>query len=343
MSMFQQDDGTRFLNDISSAALGTAFNMMASGSSAKKTYKYNRKLMQQQAAYNREAAQIAYERQLAFYQRQVDDDRSYNDPTAVKQRYKDAGINPTAAFGTAGSYTPMQAPNLSSVRPADSFQAPYINGSMFQINPYDNYLKAAQAENIRANTDKVRGETIDEGLASEGKRLTNSLLSQEIIGKDISNQQERFDLDFAIESRPDNLSKLKQSVENMRKQADVLGAEYQRLMDEHERNPAVLEELKSRVWKNYQQVMLLEVQARAAEKGIHLTESQIEKLDKETRNLDSVKALLDAQAKHEKKSADLKLAQEQIYLVELSDTRNVGQFTRVVGRAKTYLWPFLKF
>ena len=85
------------------------------------SYKKNKKLLQQQYKYQKEAAELAWQRQMQFYE----DQKAYNDPNAVRQRYEAAGLNVNAAFGTAGSYSPTNAP--SSVHPAGGVSTPYVD------------------------------------------------------------------------------------------------------------------------------------------------------------------------------------------------------------------------
>ena len=75
------------------------------------SYKKNKKLLQQQYKYQKEAADLAWQRQTQFYE----DQKAYNDPNAVRQRYEAAGLNVNAAFGTAGSYSLLMLPPLCSL------------------------------------------------------------------------------------------------------------------------------------------------------------------------------------------------------------------------------------
>lgn len=311
------------------AATGSA---VASGASSLTSGLKNEKLMKKQFEYNEKSAENAYARQLDFYNR----NNQYNDPSAVRQRYEAAGVNPNAAFGTAGSYTPAQA---SATAPqAGAVSAPYASDRGFNFSdPLDAAIKAAQVRNIEANTAKTQGDTVAPGLVSEGVKLTNSLKEQQIISEKIAVDQQSFDLDFARDTRELNYSKLEQSVRNMEKQNDVLNAQYLTLMDQHRNNPTVVEELKSRIWKNAAQVGLMQAQAALARKGVHLTEAQIEKLSAEVSTLASTKALIDEQVKTEPRNRALIDAKAELEKIDLSDVRNISDFNRRVSKVIGYL------
>lgn len=297
------------------AAIAAAGSIAASGTSSAVTGAKNEKLMKKQHEYNEESAEKAYQRQLDFYNR----NNEYNDPSAVRQRYENAGINPNSAFGTAGSYTPAQA---SATAPqAGPVSAPYATDRGFNMtDPLDAAIKAAQVRNIEANTAKTEGDTVSPGLVSEGVRLTNSLKEQQIISEQIAVDQQSFDLDFARDTRELNYSKLEQSVRNMEKQNRVLNAQYATLMDQHRNNPTVVEELKSRMFKNAAQTGLMEAQASLARKGVHLSQAQIEKLTAETSNLPAMRAFIEAQAKTEGNRAEIAYLQKLLLDLEERNT-----------------------
>lgn len=294
------------------AAIGQQIGSFAVSNS---NYRKNKKLLAQQYKYQKEAAELAYQRQMEFY----DKNNAYNDPSAVRARYEAAGINPTAAFGTAGSYTPAQA---SATAPqAGGVQAPYLDNASFEFRGVlEDMMKAAQIRNIDASTEKLKGDTVSPGLVSEGVKLTNSLKEQQIISEQIAVDQQSFDLDFARDTRELNYSKLEQSVRNMEKQNRVLNAQYATLMDQHRNNPTVVEELKSRMFKNAAQTGLMEAQASLARKGVHLSQAQIEKLTAETSNLPAMRAFIETQTKTEGHEAEIRRLQEALLALEKDNT-----------------------
>lgn len=303
------DLGVGALIGISAAAAAATSGgqAIATGKLNRKNRAWQEKMAERQQEWNQQAADQAWQRQLEFY----DKSNAYDAPDAVKKRYEDAGINPYAAFGTAGSYSPSQG--LPNVDATQSSSLPHINpqGFTFQ-NPLDSALKLAQARNIEADTIKKQGETVEPGLNSEALRLSNSLLEKQITGQETTNDQKLFDLQFARDTRETNISKLQQSVKNMEEQAKTLNAQYLNLMDQHQRNPEVVEELKSRIWMNSARVALMSAQEDFARKGIHLTQAQIENLAQQTSNLESTKTLIEKQIETEGRKPGLIRAQQYL-------------------------------
>lgn len=301
-------------------------------------YNKNKKLLKQQYKYQTEAANVAYQRQMDFYKQQLE----YNDPSAVRKRYEAAGINPYAAFGTSGSYQPQNAP--TSVEAAGGVNTPYISNNGFTYeSPLDTMLKMAQARNVDASTQKIQGDTVEPGLVSEGVRITNRLKESSVISQDLSIQQQKFDYDFAVDTRAQNVRKLEQSVSNMEQQLQVMNAQYQVLMDQHSSSPEVLNEIKSRVWMNAAHVGLMKAQADLARKGVYLTEAQIENISRQTSNLESTKAFIEAQIKTEGANRRYLDAKAELSKIDLSDTRNISNNTRRIGKAIKYLSPLVNF
>ncbi|WGL31104.1 DNA pilot protein [Dipodfec virus UOA04_Rod_720] len=293
--------------------IGSAIQGITSGFGAKRQYKYQKKLQDHQAEINEAAAVNAYNRQLEFYGQQrgdyrsdVADDRAYNDPNAVKARYQAAGINPNAAFGVAGSYTPQQgasAQGLSNVEAAKVSGGQAGAFSIPGVDLSDAALKAAQVENIRADTDLKKGNTVEPGLVSESMRLTNQLKQQQIISEDLSNQQAAFDLAFARDTRETNVRKLQQSVRNMEQQCDNMVAEYKTLMDKHSNNDLVRGQLESQIWHNFAATALMQVQAQYHGR---LSEAQISDIYSNIESRGKMMALIDEQIKETKEETTRK-------------------------------------
>ena len=99
----------------------------------KKAYKYNSKLQAQQAEYNRQAQERAFEqnKELSSYDRekcsngrenQANIDfwnmqNAYNSPAAQMERYQAAGLNPNLIYGqsnTADQVTAASSPNYQT-------------------------------------------------------------------------------------------------------------------------------------------------------------------------------------------------------------------------------------
>lgn len=322
-----------FLLPLLTAGAQTASNFLTSGV----TNARNRKLQAEQIAANEKAATTAYNRQMAFYSKQFADTAAYNDPAAVRERYEAAGINPNAAFGTAGSYSPTNAPGLSHVSAAQAAPVPYIpSRPLSTIDPLDSALKQAQIDNINADTVKKQGESIEPGLRSDAQRLTNSLTEQRIINERVKNDQDSFDLSFARDTRESNIDKLRQSVVNMESQARNLDATYQVLLDQHSNNPTVVAEIESRIFKNDLQAAILNVQLQYQGR---INQAQIDKLLSEVSNLSDLRTYIQAQTVTEMFSADLKEAQAKVAAMESSHATDrygnamdrIRQLTSAIG------------
>ena len=149
-------------------------------------------LQKQQAYYNDLLARRAYQRQVDFYNLQ----NEYNKPSNVVQRYKDAGLNPTAAFGVAGSYQPAQ--QSASVPEGSGVGLPSVRFPTASIpDPLAIERQLAEIENIRAQTRKTEGETLDPEETQRGQHLENNLLEGRVIGQDLANRITENDAEFS--------------------------------------------------------------------------------------------------------------------------------------------------
>lgn len=112
-----------------------------------------RQNMRQQNEWNREMAELEFQRNLDMWNR----NNAYNTPSAQMQRLKDAGLNPNLVYGTgtvsgntSGQIPRYQAPQLRwDVEPL--FQVPNVLGSFLDLQ-----LKAAQIDQVKANTETTR-------------------------------------------------------------------------------------------------------------------------------------------------------------------------------------------
>lgn len=149
-------------------------------------------LQKQQAYLNEQLARNAYKRQIEFYNMQ----NAYNDPSAVVERYKKAGLNPTSAFGVAGSYQPAQ--QSASVPEASGVSLPSISlGSGSIPDPLAIERQLAEIANIKADTRKKEGETLDPEETQRGQHLENSLLEGRVIGQELANRITENDAEFS--------------------------------------------------------------------------------------------------------------------------------------------------
>jgi hypothetical protein len=266
---FGQTFGGQMLSGLGGSLVNGLFNIGA----AKRQFKYQSKLQQQQYDLNEKAAESAFARQQQFYAQQRDDQREWENPSAIKARYKDANINPTAAFGTAGSYTPQQSPSGA----VGSQQGVGLgNASAFPItDPIEQAYRLAMIRNVDADTKKKEGEILDPGETKRAQQLENQLRELKIVGQDILNQQSAFNLEFDQATREMNIDKLKQSVDNMKRQNENLQAEYIRIVNGTQLDQGQADLLRQQLQMNTARMSLMAVQEQALRSGMALNSATI--------------------------------------------------------------------
>lgn len=116
-----------------------AVNNKGGKNSQRRAYKYNKQLQEQQAAYQKEAAETSWNRQLEAWNME----NEYNSPKAQMQRYQDAGLNPNLIYGqsnTAGSIGNYQL---------DTPDAPFVDvGSAYSSGSHTGDSIAAAASSV---------------------------------------------------------------------------------------------------------------------------------------------------------------------------------------------------
>mgnify|MGYP001046909254 CR=1 FL=1 len=220
--MANLDQYTPYVDAVGNAAMNFAM--------ADLSYKKNKKLLQQQYKYQKEAADLAWQRQMQFYE----DQKAYNDPNAVRQRYEAAGLNVNAAFGTAGSYSPTNAP--SSVQPAGGVSTPYVDYTNMKFQSALGLAKQmAEIDLIKAQADETRGRTLNPDETQRGQKLTNDLTAlnarltdANIIGKDLANKLDSLDLRFRNEVYDTSVAIERQKALNLAKQYEVMNEDIAR-------------------------------------------------------------------------------------------------------------------
>lgn len=255
------------------------------GIGQRRQYRYQSKLQQQQYELNEKAADSAFQRQLQQWQME----NEYNDPSQVRSRYENAGLNPYSAFGTAGSYQPQQMHTSPQGAGAGLGSA-----SAFPIDVVDPLTAArqlAEIDRVKAETKKIQGDTKDPDETKRGQVLTNNLLEQQVIGQEEANKIKSIDAEFARIMAETNLEKEQQAITNMRTQVEEANARIQTLIDQHENNPDVVNELRSRAWLNFRNAALADAKAELARAGVILTAAQVEKLEAETETIDALRGL----------------------------------------------------
>ncbi len=230
--------------------------MLSSGIRNKKSWKYTQKAMALQDQYNRQAADTAYQRQMEFYNQE----RDWNDPSNVRKRYEAAGVNPTSAFGTAGSYTPQQAPDHVVASQAPS--APFVDANGFTFeNPIQQALQLAQFKNIEANTAKTESETGDRGEFLRGQKLANDLQESGLISLELRNGLDALNLQFKNEVYDTEVSIRKQTADNMAKQYEQMNQQIAESVAKQNLTEAQIPQVASVIALNTAQALLAKTKA----------------------------------------------------------------------------------
>lgn len=296
------------------------------------SYKKNKKLLQQQYKYQKEAAELAWQRQMQFYE----DQKAYNDPNAVRQRYEAAGLNVNAAFGTAGSYSPTNAP--SSVQPAGGVSTPYVDYTNMKFQSALSLARQqAEIDLIKAQADETRGRTLDPGETQRGQKLGNDLTAlnarltdANIIGKDLANRLDSLDLRFRDEVYDTSVTIERQKALNLAKQYEVMNEDIARSVAGRSLTEDHRKEIQSRIWLNARNSALAQIQAEYHGK---LSQAKIDEFVAKTDSLESTKEWLDERAKTEKASRRLTDAKAELNLLDLHDLRNIPEKTRQITRS----------
>lgn len=296
------------------------------------SYGKNKKLLNQQYRYQKEAAELAWQRQMQFYK----DQKAYNDPNAVRQRYEAAGLNINAAFGTAGSYSPTNAP--SSVQPAGGVSTPYVDYTNMKFQSALSLARQqAEIDLIKAQADETRGRTLDQGETQRGQKLGNDLTAlnarltdANIIGKGLANRLDSLDLRFRNEVYDTSVTIERQKALNIAKQYEVMNEDIARSVAGRSLTEDQRNEIQSRIWLNARNGALAQIQA---DYHGRLAQAQIDELVAKTDSLEATKKWLDERTKTEKASRRLTDAKAELSLLDLHDLRNIPEKTRQIARS----------
>lgn len=148
-----------FGGQVAGQAIGSAssglFGQLFGGWNARRQWKYAKKQMALQQQYQLEQMQKSYELQQSMF----DYENAYNEPTKVFERYRAAGINPSAVLGSSGAsmsatMSPSSGPSGGSisggspVHPAAPVAGPnsFLEASQIRLND-------AQADELSTRSD----------------------------------------------------------------------------------------------------------------------------------------------------------------------------------------------
>lgn len=161
------------------AGIGAGASLLSgvfSGIGANKRQKRAINAQKEENALARKWNEAMYDKAVANNRQDVSDMRAYNDPKAVMNRLRGAGLNPDLMYGGGpGSLVQAQVGNSASAPEYSPFNMGSLASSFPTVGEIagqsisaalDNSIKAAQVDSIKANTEKIRADT-------EGSSLDN--------------------------------------------------------------------------------------------------------------------------------------------------------------------------
>lgn len=171
-----------------------------------------RRMMEQQNQWNKENAQAAYDRDVAFWHQQ----NAYNSPLSQMQRWKDAGLNPNLIYGgssSGGNATSMPRAPIPEVHgvPGLLQNLPSMIGQFQDLR-----LKQAQIDNVKAQTDNVQSRTFNESLRGNLLDITGMSIRRRADRDDMRLNYEKAkwlqEYEFREQMQPWNVRKIRSEV-----------------------------------------------------------------------------------------------------------------------------------
>lgn len=165
------------------SAGSSLYNLFTNNSRNKENMRFQSQENEKNRAFNREMAQLAYQRNLEQWERE----NAYNDPSAVRQRLASAGLNPDLVYGggasnmaSAASPQMLPASSPNGVSPSSS-PAPSVG------NPASDALTMAQVDVLKSQADKNRAdagkatteETVIKDLADNSIRVGDATIAMD--------------------------------------------------------------------------------------------------------------------------------------------------------------------
>lgn len=164
-------DYIRYIGLGAAGIIGAGISAVGSLFSSGQSYKNQKKLLNQQNQYNREMADLAYERDLDMWNRQ----NAYNSPTEQMERLKAAGLNPNLLYGNgadagnAGTPPSYSAPTSEINRYQGDF------GIQDAANAVSNGISQyIQTKLGMANIDNIQSNTALNNLRAIGQEIANA-------------------------------------------------------------------------------------------------------------------------------------------------------------------------
>lgn len=144
--------------------IGAGISVASNIGAGKRNYKRQVALMDKQQQYNRENMQSQYDYQLQM----MNEINKYNSPSAVAQRYREAGISPLSAFSSGGAQGLASASSPPSSSNPSPVGATPDSLSLMGSSALSGLEALARIESIKEQT---RGQKIDNDNKQEGYDL----------------------------------------------------------------------------------------------------------------------------------------------------------------------------
>lgn len=193
-------------------ALAIAYSAYQGSRNQDKQNRYNTEAQERQNAYNREMADLQYQRDLEMWERQ----NAYNSPLEQMNRFRAAGLNPYLALGGGNPGNASGGPSAPRVEQGVPEQSFGFNPGQFLMQAIPMYqdmaMRSAQIDNVKANTENVRSRTINEAMR-------NFLM-------DLQQRTGEFNLETKQQMRPYQMQTVQNAVERSSIQVK---SEWQRL------------------------------------------------------------------------------------------------------------------
>ena len=311
---------------IGSGGIDLGFNQLGKSISAAREQRYNERNM---------ALQHEYQKKMVDY---IND---YNLPTKSVARWQAAGISPQAVYGSSpgGAGVASDASAPSSDNPGTDSNFSRFSQTLAEQQQMENDKKITDAtvDKLKAEADKLRGDTKDQDetkrgqkLYNDGLDLTNRLTASKVINQGTQNELDALDLRMKNELFDTTVKIEQQKAENLAKQYEQMNQQIAESAAREDLTKAQVREVASRIALNAAYTYLANTQAQWHGK---VSQAQINELVARVSNLDELTKV----AKANKNLANLEGALKEI---SLGDKRAVAPFIRYLGENIKYLSPF---
>lgn len=165
-------------NQAASGTTGGLLGQLFAGANARREWKYKQKEMALQQQYALEQMQKQAEYQYSNWQKQFDYENTYNDPTAIRDRWQKAGASLAAVLGSSGVGVNATMPggsagSIGASGPAGGSFSSAAGSSLGVFDP------RAAAQNMVAKTEADRNSAAADQSRAEAQRINDQNLGKD--------------------------------------------------------------------------------------------------------------------------------------------------------------------